>query len=448
MYGSRLERAALGFLLVTLYVGVFWLLRRYWDYLRKANAAKPAGPARWTLALVDNQTGVKHTLDIDSGTDMCGCGSSLRSQIEDEVSEGAYLSSSGARKRIMFKTQVLTKYTLEDGEVEVGELEKLKLVPSGVSSVTTRGSAGPEGPEEAPDGVDVRIGGGQQLTKTPKLELDIKETLASQVQKIVSSVVSGNSGLEYDIKSKLNSLSLAVVELKPGESTRFRSPSTKRWAKAICCGKIVPSNKKLDFTTEFYTKGANGNERRALKTMCLEKCGKKAKARPGKGLPRTVTSLSLFLGSILLLLTFGAFWSETTPVGGWGSRSSDGCSITSTSASGFCNIQKIKDEGLDVAGMARARTNYDAAERQAIAAAEMDRIIEVDVERYMCLNSTSDELVPVSRTICCLRRFDRGYQLRMIACTSGGVPGVVRGAAAGADQPGPARRAVLALDRD
>eukprot|EP01045_Picozoa_sp_COSAG04_P043340 COSAG04_NODE_14160_length_578_cov_1.181628_1_plen_53_part_10 len=53
MYGSRLERAALGFLLVTLYVGVFWLLRRYWDYLRKANAAKPAGPARWTLALVD-----------------------------------------------------------------------------------------------------------------------------------------------------------------------------------------------------------------------------------------------------------------------------------------------------------------------------------------------------------------------------------------------------------
>ena len=89
MPANSLERAALGFLLVTLYLGTACLLRRYWAYLRKRNAATPPAPARWTLALVDSQTGMSHVLDIDDSPSIC-CRrrapehrrSSLRSLIE------------------------------------------------------------------------------------------------------------------------------------------------------------------------------------------------------------------------------------------------------------------------------------------------------------------------------------------------------------------------------
>ena len=380
MPANSLERAALGFLLVTLYLGTACLLRRYWAYLRKRNAATPPAPARWTLALVDSQTGMSHTLDIDDSPSCCRrCGrapehlrSSLRSLIEHTVSQGEYLSSSGARQKIKVQDKVLgdfTKqrpgrgeYTVEGGQVSFGRLKLLSVVATGRGESLTRQDA--------------------------EVSLD---ALTSQIEKIVDIVVSGNSGLEDDVRRRVDALSLSVVDLVPGEATRFKRHGTKRLCKAVCCGKIVPSNTKLDFTTPYYTKGASGTERKGAKAWCLERCDDSPSVAPGKGLPWAVTSLTLCVGSCLLLLTFAAFWSETTPVG----RSGGPCQVSSTSASGFCNMNKIIDEGQQIGRLARARTNFEEAQEQALAAIDVQRRGEADVAMYMCLNSTSNETEPV-----------------------------------------------------
>ena len=389
MPANSLERAALGFLLVTLYLGTACLLRRYWAYLRRRNAATPPAPARWTLALVDSQTGMSHVLDIDDSPSICcrrctseKLRSSLRSRIEHTVSRGEYLSSSGARQKIKVQDKVLgdfTKcaqkqspergeYTVEGGEVSFGPLKSLPLVATGAGT---------------------GLGRGESLTRQDaEVSLD---ALKSQIEKIVDIVVSGNSGLEDDVRRRVDALSLSVVDLVPGEATRFKRHGTKRLCKAVCCGKIVPSNVKLDFTTPYYTKGASGTERKGVKAWCLERCDDSPSVAPGKGLPWTVTSLTLCVGSCLLLLTFAAFWSETTPVG----RSGGPCQISSTSASGFCNMNKIIDEGRQIGRLARARTNFEEAQEQALAAIDVQRQVEADVAMYTCLNSTSNETEPV-----------------------------------------------------
>eukprot|EP01049_Picozoa_sp_SAG25_P021407 SAG25_NODE_7925_length_450_cov_0.584046_1_plen_60_part_01 len=54
---SNLPVAAVSLLLVILFIGSTWLIKRYYAYLIRKNRAQDPEEPRWTLALVDSSPG-------------------------------------------------------------------------------------------------------------------------------------------------------------------------------------------------------------------------------------------------------------------------------------------------------------------------------------------------------------------------------------------------------
>eukprot|EP01052_Picozoa_sp_SAG31_P047725 SAG31_NODE_9681_length_1242_cov_1.807524_1_plen_204_part_01 len=117
--------AALSLLLVTLYIALAVLGNRYWRYLRHKNrSAWPAEP-RWTLALLDRDTGFRHNLDLDcrrwepcAKADLqksraCCCSLSARHRIEEAVSNGAYLGYLEATRKVTPAANLFTDSSID-----------------------------------------------------------------------------------------------------------------------------------------------------------------------------------------------------------------------------------------------------------------------------------------------------------------------------------------------
>jgi hypothetical protein len=114
---SNLPVAAVSLLLVILFIGSTWLIKRYYAYLIRKNRAQDPEEPRWTLALVDSSPGGSELpMDIDSSRFDFAAPKcfwpSLRTQIEQLVSGGEYLTFSEARERLQCATNPICNFRI------------------------------------------------------------------------------------------------------------------------------------------------------------------------------------------------------------------------------------------------------------------------------------------------------------------------------------------------
>jgi hypothetical protein len=246
MAASSLPLAAVAALLLSLYVSLAVVACKYWRYLIQKNATRDPAEPRWTLALVDQDTvgAAVHKLHIDEHAfqprrpDGAFFAQSVRSQIEGLLSSGAYLGSFDARRRSV-RAQYMHIGTLQWRCTELGLSDatalRIKTLPLPVSNFTIVKSrfgylqlADAESPWRL---APLRMCAAAALAGEPSapaephntsddaddlsLELD---ALRPQIAQIVQAILSGVSAPVLAVR-RVQSLSLTVVELPPGEST-------------------------------------------------------------------------------------------------------------------------------------------------------------------------------------------------------------------------------------
>jgi hypothetical protein len=370
MAGNDLALATAGMCLVSAMVSLALLASRYWKYMLAKNGSRDPADPRWTLALVDtksigrDQAQNKWTLDLDHRKMKTRCCHlpSVRSKIEEVASNGGYLTWSKARKQVRAATAPILNYDVAQSGFRMFGVRHLALVPG------NQGEAWRLAPLMVAN------------EKGEESEIDISE-LKSQVEMIAAGVMS-NVSAEGPGKYLIESLTLCVVDLAPGESAAYDSGGwSKKLVRTCCFNKVSAPNVCKDFTSLAYTRGESNHRPGACGRLCLSlRC--QAESRPGKNLPFTVTKLTTFVGSLLLLAIWAAFFpklelviqnTNNDPV-------PNNCSFASADdADGLCTAERIDDAVSSITEQVHQLTNYKASVEQNKTTSEFLRQLQKDI---------------------------------------------------------------------
>jgi hypothetical protein len=351
---SNLPLAALCILLVAFYGALSALGLRFFRYLRQKNATQQPAEPRWTLAVVGESGGQRLTykLDIDSralDVKTKQLLPSLRSAIEDLVHSGVYLGYQDARRTIP-----PLESAVRDFEVSrVGA--RIELRPS-----ADAGDAWALAPLKL----------GKRPGEPPELELDLAP-VRHQIERIVELLLSGHRFLS-EARREVEVLSVAVVDLEPGEvvSNEFVVMGTSKVCRALCCNRVASRNESKLFTSKAYTKGA------VIQNF-------------GPPLPREVMYSSTMAGSLVLFVTWAAFYP-----GLLFDRTAADC--TMSTSSGFCTADRVMADVNAIQSMTKEVVRYEEAKAQAETTAAYATDMAIHVNNYTCteeiVNDTALEL--------------------------------------------------------
>jgi len=158
-----------------------------------------------------------------------------------------------------------------------------------------------------------------------------------------------------------------VVDLEPGEQLHNEvfTMSSSRMCKLLCCNTVASSNDNRMFTSKAFTKGA------VIQHF-------------GPALPKEVTHLTTLAGSLLLFLTWAAFYP-----GLMFDRTAADCTLSASS--GFCTAERRMADVQTIQSMTKEVVRYEAAKAQAETTAAYALEMGTHVNNYTCAEEVVNE---------------------------------------------------------
>lgn len=341
--------------LVAFYIALSALGLRYFRYLRQKYSTQPPADPRWTLAVFAEHDGHKltHKLDIDNRVLDVGTKQvlpSMRSTIEMLVNSGVRLTYRDALRKIPASEGIVRDYELSRSG------SRIELQPSTGDSWSLASL---------------------KLSKhgdNTDLEIDL-EPVRAQIKGVLEQLLSESYFLS-EARQQVKLLSIGVVKLEPGEvvESEVLLMSSSKVCRAICCNQVASRNERKMFTSKEYTKGA------VIQSF-------------GEPLPKEVMYSSTLAGSVVLCLTWAAFYP-----GLMFDRTAADC--TMSTSSGFCTADRVMENVNFIQSKVREVVRFEEARFQAERTAAQADVMAFHASNYTCteelVNETALELSDIA----------------------------------------------------